>query len=192
MKPTRLIQRLKPVYRAGADPGRYAVAFNKMAFGGRPGGGLSEEALQVLSTVFQFDYMGDSEFEWGAVPEALWQIARHVGEYRSWSLSIPLAQVDASLGRRDEKFPEGSGVVYVFAREADRAEVERRIALVAARKTERGAVDLQESACLSAALRPAEDWTTDVCGWLELDNGFFFFTDREMHERVVALFGVSE
>ncbi len=30
----------------------------------------------------------------------------------------------------------------------------------------------------------------DTCGWLELDNGFLFFTDVEMWRRASGLFGV--
>lgn len=30
-----------------------------------------------------------------------------------------------------------------------------------------------------------------VCGWLELDNGWFAFTDKEMYEGVARLFGVE-
>jgi hypothetical protein len=31
----------------------------------------------------------------------------------------------------------------------------------------------------------------DTCGWLELDNGYFFFTDKEMYEKTAKLFGLE-
>ncbi|KKS64951.1 MAG: hypothetical protein UV32_C0003G0012 [Candidatus Collierbacteria bacterium GW2011_GWF2_42_51] len=62
MRCTRLIQRLeKPIGRASP------FSFG----GGLKNGGLSKEAMDVLGDIFNFDYMGSSEFEWGAVPAAL-------------------------------------------------------------------------------------------------------------------------
>lgn len=31
---------------------------------------------------------------------------------------------------------------------------------------------------------------TKACGWLELDNGFMFFTDRTMFERTTTTFSI--
>jgi hypothetical protein len=38
---------------------------------------------------------------------------------------------------------------------------------------------------LDAALAGEDERT---CGWLELDNGFMFFTDKEMFDKAVVLF----
>ena len=32
----------------------------------------------------------------------------------------------------------------------------------------------------------------NTVGWLELDNGYFFFTDKEMFHKVCTLFGLNE
>ena len=50
--------------------------------------------------------------------------------------------------------------------------------------------DLKEGLRLTYALRPTNDWDRDVCGWLELDNGFMFFIDEEMWEETIDLLGV--
>ena len=39
-------------------------------------GGLSNEAMDLIRGIWSFDYMGASEFEWGAIPKALGEIAK--------------------------------------------------------------------------------------------------------------------
>ena len=57
-----LIQRLLPP--ASTD--------NPFSFGGGLiNGGINEQGMHALRSVFSFDYMGSAEFEWGAVPKAL-------------------------------------------------------------------------------------------------------------------------
>ena len=48
--------------------------------GGLKNGGLSNEAMNLLRGIFRFDYMGASEFEWGAVPNALRNMAKQSSE----------------------------------------------------------------------------------------------------------------
>src|SRR3972149_3511420 len=43
--------------------------------GGLINGGLADEAMKMLDSIFSFDYMGSAEFEWGAVPTALQSLA---------------------------------------------------------------------------------------------------------------------
>lgn len=69
-----LIQRLKKAYGNDSVLTTISAAF---AFGGGlRDGGLSKEAMQLLSQLWSFDYMGSSEFEWGAVPAALHAMAK--------------------------------------------------------------------------------------------------------------------
>ena len=45
---------------------------NPFSFGGEKlNGGISKESMQILKSIFSFDYMGSAEFEWGAIPTAL-------------------------------------------------------------------------------------------------------------------------
>lgn len=51
--------------------------FKTFSFGGGLiNGGLGEDAMKALGSIFSFDYMGAAEFEWGAVPMALQSLAK--------------------------------------------------------------------------------------------------------------------
>jgi hypothetical protein len=65
MKRPYLVQRLTTPH--GSTPFDFG--------GGLVNGGLSDEAMKMLNTIFSFDYMGSAEFEWGAVPTALQSLA---------------------------------------------------------------------------------------------------------------------
>lgn len=163
-----LIQRLQKPYPGGGqmDSLRNAFAFG----GGMRNGGLSDEAMVLLRAVFRFDYMGAAEFEWGAVPPALSRIFQNRKKLRAWTLSLD------------------AGAVYVICQKDHQAEIGDRI-------TEWASVpygsDLKEQTRLYSALNPVNEWDSNRCGWLELDNGFFFFTDRSMFEATAELFGVQ-
>ena len=64
-----LIQRLDKPYKSDGPLGDISRMF---AFGGGlKDGGMSKEAYELVNKLWRFDYMGASEFEWGAVPAAL-------------------------------------------------------------------------------------------------------------------------
>jgi hypothetical protein len=177
MKKTWLVQRLKKPFAGQKDnPLTKLLNSNPFAFGGGlVNGGFRPEAMKVLSEIFSFDYMGSAEFEWGACPEAF---------------SAILKRKDNCVGElRINKIP-----IYYFCSKADEDEVRKRIHLMADNK-----LDLKEWTGL--------DLTTDeVCkngvenllrkpkfiGWVELDNGFFFFTDKEAFDKLVALLMTSD
>lgn len=192
MKRTYLIQRLKKPFTVKPQGALALLGDNPFAFGGGlRNGGLSGEAMDLLREVWRFDYMGAAEFEWGAVPEALRAIAQvaEKGGLDAWSFTIPLAEVEPSWEREAKKQKvSGEGTVYVLAPKEWAAEVEERITALA---KERFNPKLKETTGLAGALRPFKEWETETCGWLELDNGFLFFTDAEMWSKTCALFGVE-
>lgn len=158
-----LVQRLeKPIQPAGL------FKDNPFSFGGgRLNGGLSKEAMSLLRGIFSFDYMGASEFEWGAVPEALQKLAKA-------DLAAFTFDIDGST-------------IYVLAPSWWRADVEARIREFA--KDAYG-YRLKEVTRLYGVLHN-ERYTERLAGWLELDNGFMFFTDEEMWRKTCELFGVK-
>lgn len=181
MERSWLIQRLESPRRGGI------LGDNPFAFGGGlKNGGLSDDAMGLIRDLWSFDYMGAAEFEFGAVPEALDKIAKRVNV--SWSFEIPLADVPADWRDKSGDVPEGSATIYVISRLEDREEIERRIRGWATEQYNR---DLKEMTRLSSTLRPHNEWDGDVVGWLELNNGFLFFTDKDMHDNAARLFGVE-
>ena len=173
-----LVQRLTQPRNVGI-PGDNPFSFG----GGLRNGGLSDEAMGLLRDVFSFDYMGAAEFEFGAVPEALSAIAK--ASLVAFSFTVPLAEVPASWRDKSGTKPDGEGTIYVLCPVGWEAECEARIGEWA-----RGTEDLKEGTRLTGTLRPYEDWDAKTCGWLEISNGFMFFTDAVMWEKSCALFGV--
>jgi len=172
MKRTYLIQRFtKP--RGFINPcDLIQVSFG----GGLKNGGLSDKAMGMLKTIMSFDYMGSAEFEWGAVPAAFEFIAEQAGKG-----NILTNTVTASNGKPvfylcpKEYYPEVHDRIKKFLETEDEYKL-----------------DLKEHCGLRQAIFEEGKYKPDVIGWLEIDNGFMFFTDEEMYENVCMLFGLPE
>lgn len=166
MKRSYLIQRL--LNPSKFSFGKVEVKDNPFAFGGGlKNGGLSEDAMNLVRDVFSFDYMGSAEFEFGAVPEALKKM-----------VDTPLVTSLVHTGI-------GSGVVHFICKQDCADEVRSRICEWAAGEPR----NTKESVGLNRALK-GEKYSRAV-GWLELDNGFMFFIDQGMFEKVCELFGIE-
>jgi hypothetical protein len=157
--------------------------------GGYAYGGLSEEARALTHTCFDFDYMGAAEFEFGAVPEALSLIWRRQVESRStysgWTMSLDVSAPGDGAVMREALYTV-SAEVYVIAPQEWTTEIEERIVTWSG---EGWKSDLKEPTRLLSTLVFPEKTATK--GWLELDNGFFFFVDKKMYEGVCDLLEVS-
>lgn len=185
MRRSYLIQRLNQPQRRHTGP---LAAFGEaMAFGGGlPNGGLTADAMGLLREIFSFDYMGAAEFEFGAVPQALDGLAKDHRELTAREFSIDLATLAPRWD--DDSKHEGTANVWLIARSHHADEAESRIRAWA---SEGYASRLKETTRLSECLSPSREDYNRTDGWLELDNGFFFFTDRRMFEGVAALFGLA-
>jgi hypothetical protein len=147
---------------------------NPFSFGGGlVNGGLSKEAMGILTGIFSFDYMGATEFEWGAVPAALQFIAE----------SADKKGVGVVSGQHQ-------GVFYIAPKPYE-AGVK---AVIDGLLADEGTLRLEEYCGLKDAMDPKADrgmFYKNNVGWLELNNGFFMFTDHEMFENTKRLFGVK-
>lgn len=180
--------------------------------GGYKNGGLSDEAMDLLRDAFSFDYMGAAEFEFGAVPKALQKIAQHAAKQEL------VAEVVTVTGKRELYHPTRRTIslppkpVYVLAPTHLREHATAVVKAQAAEEYPRSDHHLKEAALLQNSVWADEIATEEYpgnkkkererreaearClartrGWLELDNGFFFFTDHEMFEKTCALFGTA-
>jgi hypothetical protein len=176
MKNIWLIQRLeKPVKVDHPFFGKD----NPFAFGGgMKNGGLSKEAMDILREVFSFDYMGSAEFEWGAVPKALTILA----EGRKNLVKFELQPKE--WGVKTDK------PIFVICNKNDKKDVSSFIEKIA---KDDYAVQLKEYTRLNDALLPPKhpEWPCRIFGWLELETGFFFFTDKEMYDKTCQIFEVK-
>lgn len=147
---------------------------NPFSFGGGlRNGGLSKDAMEILAGIFSFDYMGAAEFEWGAVPTALQFIAYQAGK-----------------GGKGVTSGQHNGVFYICPKSYESGVKTVIDGLIA----DEDAMRLKEYCGIKDALNPVADLThhyTTMVGWLELNNGFFMFTDKVMFENTKRVFGLK-
>ena len=172
MKDSFLIQRLKK-----------PVGYNPHSFGGGcKNGGVNDEAMKEISEVFSFDYMGASEFEFGKLPKTLSRIVDDSSNFTSGSLTVHWETCGWRWEAKEIK--KGQGKVYFICHKEQKEEVKKRIKGWAKGKSISG-----DTKCLVML-----DVSFDekyFHGWLELDNGFFFFIDKEMFENTKKLFEIK-
>lgn len=194
MKPVRswLIQRLQLPFKSDHP---WSGKDNPFSFGGGfKNGGLSNEAMDVIRPVFRFDYMGAAEFEFGAVPEALQKISESRAEYVPGEVRIKPEEVESPPLYDQKCYRKLSKVlpVWYFCHKDHQDHVKALVRKLASGKGD-GRSDLKEPTGLSRSLWKrveSEESKLDhrAAGWLELDNGFFFFVDEEMFTKTVRLF----
>jgi len=177
MVESRLIQRLKTPF----DKNKKTSFKNPFhAFGGGlKNGGLSDEAMNILSTIFEFDYMGAAEFELGIVPKIISFIADNCDQFCSYEEDIEYKYNNSLTWfvSRKEDFITGTNKVYIICPENWKDEVLKRIKKWA-KHNER---DIKEATFFSSSL--SKNLKKErIGGWLELNNGFMFFTDKNMFD----------
>jgi hypothetical protein len=166
MKCTYLVQRLeKP--RGFVNPFSFG--------GGYKNGGLSDKAMDILKSIMSFDYMGSAEFEWGAVPAAFQFLAEQASKGNI--LTGDIATVN------------GKHVYYLSPKEYCREAAARILKFLETEDEYK--LNLKEHCGLREAVFGNGKYKSDVVGWLEIDNGFMFFTDVEMYQNVCKLFGIN-
>lgn len=154
---------------------------------------LSEEGWKVLQQIFDIDYMGAAEFEFGALLRCLQELAQDHEKLTTFRMVLPKKEIEPSYcrgvrprkGEKKVEYPDmKDGVVYVICRKEHAKEVEAVIRKLAKRE-----LRLKESSNFQRALDPIEEFDSRCIGWLELDNGFFFFVDYEAYAKTAELFG---
>jgi len=183
------------------------------AFGGNMLG-LTPEQWKLLQSVFEIEYMGSAEYEFGALPRSLEQLFNDRAELEAFELIVPrkvirpnpTRQTREQIARRKEiveakaagrpvprkKRPKkderpDDATVFVLCRASHKDEVPARIFGLAGDK-----IFTKGANHVARALDPIDEYDRKICGWYELSNGFFFFTDRVMWERTVSLFRGSD
>lgn len=199
MQRTRLIQRLTaPV---NSIPGK--IKPHHVFGGGNLG--LTQEAWELLDPIFTIDYMGAAEYEFGTIPQVLNDLIRDHEQLIAFSFIIKAKYIKADFSRemayrtqrrkeladakaRGEKakrakpvHAENDAVIYVLCRKQHKDEVEQVI-----RELAKDKVYTKESSLFLDAL--GKSLMKDLGGWLELDNGFFFFIDEQMWKGTCDLF----
>ena len=173
MESSRLVHRLRMPHGGRHNPYSFGA--------GLPLGGFSEEAMGDIEQVFEFDYMGAAQYEFGAPQRAMASM---------WESRDDLVSLVLNVGVRGytEKRP-----VFVVCRAQDQEEVSKRVRAWARYGGGSKQYPTHDGVWLQRALVEAhegklEDYSTR--GWLELDNGFFFSVDEQMALGFEGLMGM--
>lgn len=172
-----LLQRLKKPYTKEAK-----TPIEAMAKYGLSATGLSHKAREILSEVCIFDYMGSAAYEFGAIPKTLRKMA---GE-KLVRAQFPVPYYYKHW--RDKNPSEGFRTVYTICKQEDFQEVTNRILKFAVGDPSMRCKEMHE---VDASLAEHE-YSKDVHGWLELDNGYMFFKSATMWFDFCKLFDVVE
>ncbi len=198
MKRTKLIQRLRaPSEKSGV----FKDKDNPFAFGGGyKNGGLDEQAMALIRPLFDFDYMGAAEFEFGALPKA---INKMIEYQKSDGGGLVLKTV--TFNSEDIKIPEYRShrttrisppqelKAYVVCSKADAAEILRRAKTILCDENKEGQdldgeIWLKERFGLGEYMATTGHTGVELIGGLELDNGFLITSKKEIAEKFLKLF----
>jgi hypothetical protein len=186
---TYLIQRLQiPFKEEGRAFTKSGVPVDEIFSFGGGGSGLKPEAWKILAPLWRFDYMGAAEFEFGAFPRSFGPFMQ--SDPKTYSFTIKATDYGDGYARayrkkNAPKLPDKiDRDIFLICTPELRDYAEAVIRDLASKNPK---TRLKEATRLLEALDPVETtYPSDVVGWYELDNGFLFFTDREMFDRVVT------
>lgn len=187
MKRSYLIQRLKAPDSTTFGKIRKSISFG----GGLKNGGLCDEAMKLIDEIWSFDYMGSAEFEFGAIPKALAQIADNQKQLICNSVVLHYEFRSYRWSEDIDKEHKGNGRVYYICHKEQQKEVKTRLSRWALDRSH-GLHSTKEPILLDKSMAGCKGkHEYPVLGWLELDNGFMFFTDETMWRNTCQLFEIK-
>lgn len=183
-----LVQRLRRV-RPSKNP--FSFSFG----GGLKNGGFSPEAIDIINNIFDFDYMGSSEFEWGAVPKSFQEISLSKHEYIQNSIDIDVNIPEDVHDYNDpDKTKKRSGFVklYYYCRSSMENGVIQAIKDMSAGDI--GSCSyLRERSQMQHSLKSILNKELEkIVGWLDIKNHYFIFSDEKIFKDTMSLFETIE
>ena len=186
-----LIQRLRKPFKPSNEESEKATMMKKIANafsfgGGLVNGGLSKEAMELVSKIWRYDYMGAAEFEWGAVPESLHRMGKNHKSLVTGKIKV-LAEANDWSSRPVKKIKK-DGLVYYVCYDLHQKDVEEWIPKFA--DDIKHEFRTKESVNLSQNIIGSE-YHKDTVGWHDNNNDYLFFTDPEMYLGFCDLFEIK-
>jgi len=111
-----------------------------------------------IDKILQFDYMGSSEFEWGALPKALRSARENKDEYIQFEFTF-------------ENFEDKP--IMILCKESDKEELPKILSKLADRE-----IRLKEYCDLDAYLKGDKNYRTSDFWW-DIENDYFFWRSNE-------------
>jgi len=133
--------------------------------GGLKFGGFPDGDMKLFENIFMFDYMAASEFEFGDVPKSFTQIC------------------NSNIIKGEIKV---RGVpIYYICLECDSDDIVDRIKSFSNKDGSHLKCPTHFSISLKTIKSKGEP---KIVGWLDIENNFMFFVDKEMFEKCFVLF----
>ncbi len=197
MEKSWLIQRLKKPYEQKSNTVLdKLMSSNPFAFGGGlKNGGFSDEAMKLLSQVFRFDYMGSAEFEFGVVPETFQKLLKDKKHLIKNQFRVDYKYVDYPFGSKEKTTYKGTSTIYYICFKDQEEEIQKRIQKWASDDCwgeTKEPIQLNLAMAKDFLDERRKSYYNDLCGWIELNNGFMFFTDEEMWKECSELFEIGK
>ena len=149
---------------------------------------MTKEAMEALAEIWDWDYMGAAEFEFGAVPEAFGKMEGK--EVVASFFTVPYKFAFRGWGDHPAKTYEGKKQVFYVCQKEHEDEVKERMKRWA--KTEPGYGGTKERIMFNAGLADVpKEISSGIVGWFELDNGFFFFSDEKMWRKTCEILEIK-
>jgi hypothetical protein len=166
-----LIQKLEKPY---SKPFGSFGKSNPFSFGGGyVNGGLSKEAMEILSDIFSFAYMGAAEYEWGALPAAIFFLVKQRERNNLLFGEIKI---------------KNKSIYYISPKNYE-ATVKERIKLLSTNKLR---IKMGNNLYQFFEKEELDDYLLKTVGWIELNNGFMFFVDEEAFKKTCVIFNLMK
>jgi hypothetical protein len=112
-----------------------------------------------IDSIVHFDYMGSSEFEWGALPESLGKIRDSINNYTY--LDVPI---------KDK-------VITVFCKDSQKSEVKQYLTELSENKWH-----LQEYSDFNNYINPSQNFKSRTDFWWDISNHLMFWRKNDEFE----------
>ena len=113
-----------------------------------------------LDSILEFDYMGSSEFEWGALPKSLAQIRKQINNYSCFDVVV------------------SGKTITVFCQELHLSSIEQYLSELAQNK-----MSLKEFSAFDSYINNSGFFKDRFDLWWDIENGLMFWKKNDEFER---------
>jgi len=171
---------------------------NAFSFGGGlKRGGFSKEAMQLLTNLWGWEYMGASEYEWGAVPEAMKKVVDYVNKNNYFAGYIEIEHPESVCNEHggvdiwNKKNPKLiTSKVFILCHKLHTSYVTEFIWKVA-NSQQRITRDYTNIAIVLYKGEKKLLYSSIAIGGLNLDNAFIYLTYEPSIQKMIQMFGLT-
>jgi len=171
---------------------------NAFSFGGGlKSGGFSKEAMQLLTNLWGWEYMGASEYEWGAVPEAMKKVVDYVNKNNYFAGYIEIEHPESVCNEHggvdiwNKKNPKLiTSKVFILCHKLHTSYVTEFIWKVA-NSQQRITRDYTNIAIVLYKGEKKLLYSSIAIGGLNLDNAFIYLTYEPSIQKMIQMFGLT-